>query len=456
MKTFSKYIFLTAISSIFTLGNSSCGGGDNVAINEAEVYANLEALNFSKEQQTLRTDSLDLYVDYSTCVADAKGSAYFNAVRPTFVHCSPNYYSIKGKAIKLETNDKQKVYDLFATIREVNNADIKEAARRIVAGDKQAILITDAEYYQGGVAGFNTNNPYLAPEIQTWLEKGHDLYVYSENYLEKGKYNKFRYYMIFTDDRIENDLNEIFAKNAPQDLGVKSLHLTSKAPAVSFSEGYPEANEAATFDKETYISYKDNAVECQTYYTGWKDLYSYLVENAVDANGNTLKNGSPLVKGLYAKNTENSIYKITEVGVRVTQMADAYQEAVDSLYNNSKIVKTNANMPELNNIFSIDQNVFQQTGEICLHINKDLTLKPQLLTDRNNVLRIELYVAKAEDNFTNQPIAEAFKFETPTSKGELNRSFFESIRQMINNSPIVNPATTKQVIYTFYINSLEY
>ena len=446
LKSFFTLIALTAILSF-----SSCCGDNGAAINEAEVYANLEALNFPKKEQTLRTDSLDLYVDYSTCVADAKGSAYFNAVRPTFVHCAPNYYSIKGKNIKLETNDKQKVYDLFASIREVNNADIKEAARRIVFGDKQAILITDAEYYRGGVAGFNTNNPYLASEIQTWLEKGHDLYVYCEHYLEKGKYNKYRYYMIFTDDCIENDLNEIFAKNAPKNLDVKSLHLTSKAPAVAFSEDYPEANEAATFDKETYISRNNNAVECQTYYTEWKDLYDYLVENAVDANGNPLKKGSPLVKGIYAKYNDNAIYKITEVGVRVTQMSDAYQEAVDSVYNGSKIVKTHASTPELNNIFSVDQEVFQQTGEIRLHINKDLNIKPQLLTDRNNVLRVELYVAKAEDNFTNQPIADSFKFETPTSRDELNHSFYESIRQMINNSIVVNPATTKQVIYTFYI-----
>lgn len=455
MNNLNRSFTLFALVAFLLLG-SCCTGGSDVTINEAEVYANLETLNFPKKEQTLRTDSLDLYVDYSTCVADAKGSAYFNAVRPTFVHCSPNYYSIKGKKIKLETNDKQKVYDLLANISEVNNADIKEAARRIVAGDKQAILITDAEYYQGGVAGFNTNNPYLAPEIQAWLEKGHDLYVYCESYLERQRYNKFRYYMIFTDDRIENDLNEIFTKNAPKNLGVNSLHLTSKAPIVAFSEEYPEANDASTFDKETYISRNDSCVECQTYYTGWKDLYSYLVENAVDANGNPLKKGAPLLKGIYAKYNDNSIYKITEVGVRVTQMSDAYQEAIDSLYNYGEIVKTHASTPELYNIFSVDQDVFQQTGEIRLHINKDLNIKPQLLTDRNNVLRVELYVAKAEDNFTNQPIADSFKFETPTSKGELNHSFFESIRQMINNSLVVNPATTKQVIYTFYINSLEY
>ena len=109
MNNLKSICTLLALAAILSLG--SCGGDDSAAINEAEVYANLEALNFPKKEQTLRTDSLDLYVDYSTCVADAKGSAYFNAVRPTFVHCSPNYYSIKGKNIKLETNDKQKVYE---------------------------------------------------------------------------------------------------------------------------------------------------------------------------------------------------------------------------------------------------------------------------------------------------------------------------------------------------------
>ena len=172
------------------------------------------AHNYAPEFTTM-SDSVDLYVDYSTCVAEAKKSSYYAATHPSIVDCSPTFYSIKGKNIKKETEDRQMVYQLLSSIKEVNHADIKQAVGRIVNSNRQAVLITDGEYYMQGNVRDNLNNPYLAEEFRAWLRAGRDIYIYSEPYLENGRYGKYRYYMLFTDSELENDINERFARSAP-------------------------------------------------------------------------------------------------------------------------------------------------------------------------------------------------------------------------------------------------
>lgn len=95
--------------------------------------------------------------------------------------CNPVFYSIKGNVIKEETKDRQMVYQLLRTVKEVNNADIKTAVNRIVNGNRQAVLITDGEFFTQGITGDNLNNPYLSESFRTWMKKGNDIYTYWRN-----------------------------------------------------------------------------------------------------------------------------------------------------------------------------------------------------------------------------------------------------------------------------------
>ena len=67
---------------------------------------NFVEYNFPNEKQVL-SDSVDLFIDYSSCVAQAKTSPWYNATHPSIVDCSPTFYSIKGNKIKRETSDRQ-------------------------------------------------------------------------------------------------------------------------------------------------------------------------------------------------------------------------------------------------------------------------------------------------------------------------------------------------------------
>ena len=98
---------------------------------------------FPRENAAELSQTVDLYVDYSTCVAEAKTSEFYKATHPAIVNCDPNYYSIKGKDIKLETSNRNDVYKLLNAVTEVNNADLLQAITNITDADNQAVLITD-------------------------------------------------------------------------------------------------------------------------------------------------------------------------------------------------------------------------------------------------------------------------------------------------------------------------
>lgn len=184
------------IIELATVGMSflfvSCGGGSLTS----DLSHLADFVEYNKQSaQVCLSDTVDLYVDYSTCVAEAKYSDYYKALHPSIVDCSPVFYSIKGRNIKKETDNRQHVYQLLSDIREVNNADIKRAVQMIVRNNHQAVLITDGEYYMGGSVRDNLNNPYLAEEFRAWIEKGHDIYFYCEPYTESGRFSKTRFYI---------------------------------------------------------------------------------------------------------------------------------------------------------------------------------------------------------------------------------------------------------------------
>ena len=221
-----------AIINICLLSSCLFGGGARVD-NMSKISAFHKAMSGSNSTQ-LATDKdgkggavVDLYIDYSDCMTTATQSEYYMNVQPAIIACNPNYYSIKGGDITYESNDKMKVHQLLNGIKNVDYSNLKGAVDSILKNNHEAILITDGEYYQKGI-GANLNNPYLADEFKEWLMRGLDVYVYSEPY-QSGKFTKNRYYMLFTDHRIDNNIQQIFSRNAPKDSKVKMVHQIGRA-----------------------------------------------------------------------------------------------------------------------------------------------------------------------------------------------------------------------------------
>lgn len=381
---------------------------------------------------------VDLYIDYSDCMTTAASSAYYQSVQPAIIACNPNYYSIKGNVITLESNDKMKIHQLLNTITNVDYSNIKGAVDSIVSKNREAILITDGEFYQQYI-GANLNNPYLADEFKKWLTAGHDIYVYSEPYASDG-FTKNRYYMLFTDHRLDNNIQQVFSRVAPKSTEVKMVHLYSGIPSVVLTEKGTIFNEQLLITPDSEV-YPAMSFERHTMDATWDDVYEYVLK-ATDDNGNPIKGGDFFLKGIKVDVSEADAYKPSEIEVKCYEISDIY-ESFDP-----KSPKVTLPQP-IESIFVLDEEAWKK-GEIILKL--DPSFDGSTLTGTSgNLLRIDICVKKSEENFSeNEEIGGKFKFN---SRWGFNTSIYESLKQTLKD-PSINPENSGDpVIYTIYLST---
>ena len=391
------------------------------------------------------TNEVDLYVDYSTCVAEASNSEFFKATHPAIVDCNPNYYSIKGKSIKMETNDRDEVYKLLRSIREVNNADLRQAVMDITSSNHQAVLITDGEYFPDNIVKDNLDNPYLAPSIRAWLNAGHDIFIYSEPYLESGRFNKFRYYMIFTDVDIPDNLNDKFVRSAPDMESVLVLHLGSGVPQMKFSKNFPDVNPtlSATETPVKNCVFVDAQLK-------WDDMEKFMTLGDLDQDY--------ILRGMFLDVKDEDCYRIKEVEPVVYQLYDQFAEYSDSASVDAKRPVFNAtDFEKVEDVFAIDKKAFQKNGEIVLKLCDDFSYS-ELAQDHDNLFKIDFVIVDAQDNFSdNEDINTGFVWNSiaRSNNNAKNTSLYQSISQVLRE-PKMNPKKDRKVIYTVYLKTLPY
>ncbi len=430
-------LFLTACMSLLV----SCGGNMTQDLSYLPEFIRY---NCPDEKVSL-SDTVDLYIDYSTCVAEAKKSNFFKSTHPSIVDCSPVFYSIKGSKIKKETDKRQEVYSLLSNIREVNHADIKGAVNQIVNGDHQAVLITDGEYYMQGNVRDNLNNPYLAEEFRTWLNKGHDIYFYCERYLESNRYNKYRYYILFTDDDIYDNINDRFSRSSSaEDHGVTTFHLGDGQLRVNKDKDYPIINASVSPSENTRI---EGGADIQEYYSTWDDMAKYLSGDDIDY--------TYIMRGLHIDNSDANSFKIKEITPVVHQMYPAYEEYCNSKAAGETDQPKAKRFKKVEDVFEIDEDLFEETGEIALKLKEDFDGAGELSYDYPNLLKVDFVVTEAENNFShNEDINYAFRWNSiSAAQGHAeNTSLYESISQVLQ-SPKFNPEKREVVLYTVYLST---
>ena len=420
----------------------SCGGGYLTP----DLSHLTDFVEYNKPSaQACLSDTVDLYVDYSTCVAEAKYSDYYKALHPSIVDCSPVFYSIKGPVIKKETDSRQQVYQLLSDIREVNNADIKRAVQMIVQNNHQAVLITDGEYYMGGSVRDNLNNPYLAEEFRTWIEKGHDIYFYCEPYTESNRFSKTRFYILFTDDDLANNIHDRIDRSAPKNSRVTKFHMSDGRPGISFSENYPDINVSLSPSENTG---RTGGIDVQEYLISWKDMCRYLMDGDIDQ--------TYVFRGLFVDNAEWDSYRIEEIRPVVYQISEEYQAYCDSLYMEKTPEKV-GKFKKVENVFEIDDEIFEETGEIVLKLDDDFDGVGNTLSyDHPNLLKVDFVVSEAEDNFSdNSGLNSAFKWQSISAANAHaeNTSIYQSI-SLVLKDPYMNPEKREVVLYSVYLSTM--
>lgn len=442
MKQVYSYL-CTICTTIFIAGGiSSCS---SARVDELGKIGSFHKASLNTSANQLATDNsanggtkVDLYIDYSDCMITAKNSPYYTSVQPAIIACNPNYYSIKGNNIAFETNDKMKVHQLLNSITNVDYSNIKGAVDSIIANKNEAILITDGEFYQKGI-GANLNNPYLADEFKQWLTMGFDIYVYSEPYTFAGV-TKNRYYMLFTDHRLENNIQQIFSRNAPKQDDVKMVHLYSGIPSVKVQPKGVQFNEQLLITDEAEIN-PALSYECHTMDANWNDVYDYVLK-ATDDDGNPIKGGDYFLKGISVNVTDEDAYKPYAIELKCYEISNLYEEFSPQ----TKSVK----LPEpMKNMFVLDE-VAWKKGEIVIKLDPDFD--GSCLTGiSGNLLRIDICVKQSKDNFTSNPeIGGKFQFN---SQWGFNTSVYESLKQTLLDPSISPENSGNSVIYTIYLST---
>ena len=442
MKNYFSKFGATVLFASMTAMFVSCGSSRVEDLSKIKDFHYSTTKSFSNKLATDKSNKggscVDLYIDYSDCMTTAASSKYYQSVQPAIIACTPNYYSIKGNDITFESNDKMKVHQLLNSITNVDYSNIKGAVDSILLKKREAILITDVEFYQQGI-GANLNNPYLADEFKKWLNDGHDIYVYSEPYTSAG-FTKNRYYMLFTDHRLDNNIQEIFSRNAPKDDAVKMVHLYSGIPSAKVGNSGVLFNEQLLITPDAEIN-PAMSYECHTMDAAWDDVQKYVL-NATDDNGNAIKGGDFFFKGIDIEVTEVDAYKPSEIEVKCYQISD--------LYENFNPKKDKITLPQpLENMFVIDEAAWKK-GNVVVKLHPDFD-GSSLNGTSGNLLRIDICVKKSKENFTdNENIGGKFKFDSPWG---YNTSIYESLKQTLLDPSISPENSGDPIIYTVYLST---
>lgn len=404
--------------------------------------------NFEPNEKFLQENKLNLFVDYSTCNMLGQNSQFFQDIAASLVNRASAYYSIKGNEIKQEQGD---VYTLLRNIEEVNYAELEKAAQMMADSDCESVLITDGEYYTPSIAKGHDNDPYLAKAFKTWILKGYDIHLISEPYMEPcngQNFSKKRFYIIFTDDRMVNNIYERICRTIDftQFPDVDEFHLSASHPRMKGDGNHcsiqndileSKSKGFGTFEIEDWDG-------CD-----WKTIENEIVNGVDEETGEPLKSGTPIIKMELDKNSFGC-YRIKSVDLKVYDINQEYSEYYEAKANGKKLGQKEFTLNELENFMQIDAKEFDKHSKIHISFNPDW-FDPDILSgEPYNYFKLDLSIGNVQSIFDQHE--EKFEFESITHPGLKNVSVASSIKQCLADDKIL--AKMKgQVIYSIYIKS---
>ncbi len=442
--------------TIFCLTSCSFFSSGIETAPDEKYIADFHNALLSSTYDVLQQEKLSLYVDYSTCIAQGQHSHFYQSLVPSWVTATKKYYSIKGNAIKEESLTDSTTYTRLLSVKEVNFADLKTAADMMADDNVESVLLTDGEYYNPTIAGANPNNPYMAHALKKWLNKGHDVFIISEPYLETNHgntYHKSRFYILFTDTRLKNNIYDRVRQTVKfEDFpDVNIFHLSADHPDV-FSGG---ANAGTSSEPNPTLAASvasGNGYEFQDWTVTW-DVINNFIMGASDPNsGEPLPMGDYVVKNLSINRLSFGGYVITDVDIKVSDINVAYYDFYNSC--EAKIEPTPiGDLPLCPNFMLLDKKELNMGGGLKIHFDIMNFDSSFLIGTPYNYFKIDFYISKTANAFDN--INRWFTFDLLGQPGQKNRSIVNSITQCLTDSDLQN-GMKKSPFYTIYVKSNKY
>lgn len=455
MKKAKKPIWLiggisTALLLIYTFSLSSCCGNNNVPCDTSHLE---EFHNLTTEKEVIVPfdQGMALFVDYSNCISEGKFSPFYQKMVSPLTAATKEYWSIKGEQITKEDGD---IFSLLNNVEEVNYAALDKAINQMAQRNGESILLTDGELFTQTATRDNPNNPYMYEAFKKWLMKGHDIHIIAEPYQEKYKgniYNKKRFYIIFTDDRIEKNIYErirelVALDNFPE---VDEFHLSTNYPwllTVNGQQSVPSEIFAAEIEPH-------GDWEIQDWQVDWKNIMNYI-SSAVDDNGELLPNGEKIIGGLKINKNAFGSYRISDIGVRTLNINDDYNRIYTDLETGEKLGSQEIHPYILNDFIILDEEEYKNHSNIDLYFDlNNFAPKGELDGKPFNYFVIEIYTKDVENMIGNH--IDLFNFESIAHPGKTNESISASLQNAVFDKEIVDMLKDK-VLYRIYVKSDKY
>lgn len=428
---------------LFTSCNKSV-----ITPDDTKYLQEFHLVNFEPNEKILQENKLNLFVDYSTCNYLGQNSQFFQDVEASLVNKTSSYFSIKGNEIKQEQGD---VYTLLRNIEEVNYAELAKAAQMMADDNCESVMITDGEYYTPSTAKGHDNDPYLADAFKKWILRGYDIHIISEPYVEpyNGQmFNKKRFYIIFTDDRMENNIYERIRRTVDftQFPDVDEFHISASHPQMKGN-----GNDCSVQNEILESKTKGfGTFEIEDWYgCDWKTIEDELVNGVDEETGELLKSGTPIIQMGLDKNSFGC-YRIKSVNLKVYDINQEYSEYYEAKANGEKPGHQEFTLNELENFMQIDTKEFDKHSKINISFNQDW-FDPSVLSGKPyNYFKLDLSIGDVQSIFGQHE--EKFEFESITKPGTKNVSVASSIKQCLADDKVLDKMRG-QVIYSIYIKS---
>lgn len=443
--------------AIFCILFTGCKRGIDTPF-DTKYLTKFHELTTTNEIQDLQGANLALYVDYSTCIADGKHSPFYQNMVSPLTAATKEYWSIKGNEISREDiSQNGGVFGLLNNVQEVNYAALDNAISQMAQREGESILLTDGELFVQTVTKDNPNNPYMHDAFKNWIMKGHDIHILAEPYVETyhgQSFNKKRFYIIFTDDRLQGNIydrivNTIDLSNFPN---VDEYHLSGNYPWLVPTNGrssQPNSTLAAEITPQ-------GNYEIQDWPLDWKTIQTVIISNAYDEAGNPLPMGEKIIGGLKVNRNAFGCYRIKDIDVKVYNINSEYNDIYNRLEAGEKVGPENSIFYEIPSFITFDRNEFNNHSNIDLYFDIN-NFAPDKGTDLNgkdfNFFKIVISVKEVENILANN--IDIFNFESIAHPGQTNVSISESLKQSVYDPDIVNMLNGK-VLYTIYVKSGKY
>lgn len=441
-----------AIASLIAIVCITSCKSDNVPY-DTKYLAELHGMSNPVDAMEMSNDDMSLFVDYSNCIANGMQSPFYQKMVSPLTAATKHYYSIKGDSI-IKAPEGSDVYALLNNVTEVNYAALDKAISQMADLDSESVLLTDGELFTQTATKNNPNNPYMHGAFKKWLQKGHDIHIIAEPYQEvyKGNtFNKKRFYIIFTDNRIQGNVYDrireiVNFEDFPQ---VDEFHLSGNYPwAVPANGKAAETNEIVAAQVTPYGSF-----EIQDWQVDWKNIVNLIV-NAYDDQGQPLPNGDKLIGGLRINKNAFGCYRISDIDVKVTNLNDDYFDFYNRIESGEKVSKVELTGAPIENFILVDKDEFKKHGMADLYFDINNFAPNGELNGRPfNYFKIEVVVKDLENILGNS--IDMFDFDSIVSEGQKNESISESLKNCVFDPDLLN-ALKGKVLYTIYVKSDKY